>query len=145
MAYESKKLVWKVLPTMPASVPGMLEKLIHPSSVTEAGCSDGSFVALAYALVPLKLSACPTLPVVVVAPPCSVALFGPVLSFAFPSPLNQLMMFAGAAKQLDGPAVSVSAVAVLLSVKVPPLELMNFVVNAPLTEGKVRTWLVVPW
>src|SRR6185369_3966621 len=120
IAYESKEPVWKVFPTKPASVPGMLEKLTHPSRVMEAGRNDGSSGALADP-PPLKLRAEPTLPAAVVAPPLKVALFGPELSFAVPSPLYQLMMLPGAAKQLDGPAVSVSAVAEVLSVNVPPV------------------------
>ena len=60
----------------------------------------------------MKLSAPPTLPLtVVVAPPLSVALFGPEPSFAL-SPWYQLITLPGAAKQLEAPAVRVMAVEV---------------------------------
>src|SRR5258708_5507407 len=44
------------------------------------------------AAVPLKLNACPTLPGANVAPPRSVPLLPPLISFAFPSPGHQLTM-----------------------------------------------------
>src|SRR5690242_12061312 len=100
------------------ALPGTEEKFTQPSSVTDAGRSDGSSGAAMVSLVPLNEKACPTLPATVLKLP--VALFGPVLSFPFPSALNQLMMFAGAAKQLDGPAVRFKVVELVVSVNVPP-------------------------
>src|SRR6266849_4508520 len=65
--------------------PLVLLRKNHPSTVKVLSCSAALSGALKYAVVPLSEKAWLTLPVVKVAPPVAVALFGPTASTPFPS------------------------------------------------------------
>ena len=137
----------------PVPIPKVLETSIcvvavvgnwnQPSTVRLAGCRDRESGALTYAPVPLNWKALPTLPAPVVAPPCSVPLFGPALSTALPSARYQSIRFDGGdVQRLD--AVSVTLVALFASVKVPPGYVRLLAAKNPDEDPNVRTVKEVP-
>src|SRR5437016_4667204 len=70
--------------------------LYHASMVIWfVGFKFGAFCTSTKSSTPSKLNACPTLPATNVAPFCRTPLLASSISFAFPSPGHQLIIFGG--------------------------------------------------
>src|ERR1043166_6409887 len=84
------------------------------------GCGLGLFCTSTYWFVPLKLSACPTLPAAKLSTPWNVPLFPPILSLAFPSPVHHPTRVGPPGAQTTGLTVSTA-----LELVIEPSELVT--------------------